>query len=158
MTCNLWCSGRHTLPRLFVSELFWVCFRHLVHIKYWLMWLHFTGATKIRLHKAENGSKSLQQASFCLLSLKPSGKCDSLTHSSRCILLNEKKIIKDMTNWREKDIQARTNSGCDVPKIFPFKAHREKSITNSVQNYVSLTSPAGKIFKNWVSLGLGWAR
>lgn len=58
------------------------------------MWLHFTGATKIRLHKAENGSKSLQQASFCLLSLKPSGKCDSLAHSSRCILLNEKKNYK----------------------------------------------------------------
>lgn len=56
------------------------------------MWLYFTGATKIRLHKAENGNKSLQQASFCFLSLKLSGKYDSIAHLSLCILLNEKKL------------------------------------------------------------------
>lgn len=56
------------------------------------MWLHFTGATKIRLHKAEDGNKSLQQASFCFVSLKLSGKYDSTAHSSLCIVVRKKKL------------------------------------------------------------------
>lgn len=62
------------------------------------MWLHFTGATKIKLHKAENGNKSLQQASFCFFSLKLSGKYDHISHLSLCILLNQKK-----KNYKEHD-------------------------------------------------------
>lgn len=76
------------------------------------MWLHFTGATKIRLHKAEDGNKSLQQASFCFVSLKLSGKYDSTAHSSLCIVVRKKKIIKTMTSWKQKEKQARTNSSC----------------------------------------------
>lgn len=66
------------------------------------MWLHFTGATKIRLHKAENGNKSLQQASFCFLSLKLSGKHDRISHLSLCILLNKKKNYKEHEELKGK--------------------------------------------------------
>lgn len=102
------------------------------------MWLHFTGATNISLHKAENGNKSLQQASFCLLSLKLSGKYDSIAHSSLCILLNWKKIIKNMTSWKEKGAQARTNSSCWLfPRdIFPFTVHGEKHHTFRPKSYL----------------------
>jgi hypothetical protein len=62
-------EGDTHFPSLFVSKLLLAFFRHLAQIKWWLMWSHFTGATKIGLHKAEDGNKSLQHASFCLPSL-----------------------------------------------------------------------------------------